>query len=168
MLEVVSGHMVKWLCRAVTSIISVMCPRWVRTGNLKKVFFFKITSRHKTWAGTGQEDDRTKRRVEKLHRHSFDVTETTLAGQTSMVTNYKLWVLLRGNLKTPVFVLCVCLLAGLIIVVLALRQAITWPRSSEMVRNILATKTIQMTFLLRVVSLRDLKHVPGPGESQPK
>lgn len=32
---------------------SAICPRsWVRTGNLKKVIFFKITSRHKTWART--------------------------------------------------------------------------------------------------------------------
>ena len=44
-LEIVSGHLVKWLCHGVASIASVMCPRsCIWTCNLKKFFFFKITS----------------------------------------------------------------------------------------------------------------------------
>ena len=51
MLELVSGHVVKWLCCGVASIASVMCSKsWVRTVNLKKKVFFKITCRHKIWA----------------------------------------------------------------------------------------------------------------------
>ena len=40
MLEIVSGHMVKWLCCGVAGIASAMCPRsWGSNQQLEKSFF---------------------------------------------------------------------------------------------------------------------------------
>ena len=40
MLQIMSRHMVKWLCFAIASTVLAMCLRsWVQTINLKKVFF---------------------------------------------------------------------------------------------------------------------------------